>query len=110
MKSGKSLKDYKQSFTMKLHQADIVLFLDHESKVEILKSRYGYKKEDLDVEETINILTTILTRKILGSNLDMFREGLKVELTKVINQTIKGGVAPCEPHSTNEQLEWVSSV
>ncbi len=108
-KPNNQVSDYKQSYTMKLYQADIILALDHNSKVEVLKSRYGYTKQELTLEETIDMITIFLSRKVFGNNLDMFREGLKIELTKAINQTIKGGVVKCEPHSTNELLEWVSN-
>lgn len=108
MKPGESSQDYRQSFTTKLYNSDIMLSLDHRSKIEILKSRYGYDKKELSTEETIDIVTIILTRQIFDNNLDMFREGLKIELKKAITQTIKGGVAKCEPHSTNELSKWDS--
>ena len=112
-RGGKKLKynhDYKQSFTQKMYEADIVIAVDYKSKVEVLKSRYSYAKEELSLEETIDILAIILSRKLFGNCLDMFREGFKIEVKKAIKQTIEGGVAKCEPHSTNELLEWDSNV
>lgn len=113
MKSGKNIvySDYRQSFTMKMYQASIVISLAREGKIEIIKNRWGPPKtEDVSTEEVIDIITTILAKHLFCDRMDIFQEGLKQQLIEVINKTIKGGVTPCDQHSKNELLKWGSNV
>jgi hypothetical protein len=108
MKSGKALNDYRQSITMKLYNATIMLSLDHRDKVEIIKNRHG--SNEVTSENLIELLTEILVKHIFSGGMDMFQESMKNELKKAIYQTLEGGVAKCEPRSENELLKWVSKV
>lgn len=78
--------------TMKMCEANIIVSLDYKSKVNILKSRYGIHGDNISLQDTIETLSEMLSRNIFGDYLDMFRESLKGQLIKSINETIKAGV------------------
>ncbi|MFW9871843.1 MAG: hypothetical protein ACFFG0_01990 [Candidatus Thorarchaeota archaeon] len=103
-----NVRDYRQSFTMKLYEANVMVSLNHKGKVEILKSRYG--SNEVTTENLIDALTEILVKHIFNGGMDMFQESMKNELKKAIYKTLKGGVAECESRSENELLKWVSNL
>ena len=86
---------FSQSMNMRVYNSNIIIALDKNSKVNVLKNRWRWSHhvDDLSLHEVIDILTEILTRNLFNNSLDMFREGLKIELIKSINKTIKEGVA-----------------
>ena len=85
---------FSQSMNMKIYNADIVISLDKDAKVHILKNRYHWTHvNELSVDSVIDIITDILARNLFNNRLDIFREGLKTELIKSIKKTIKEGVA-----------------
>jgi len=69
--------------------SNITICLNDNNDIEILKNRYDSIKPKPSLEDLINILTEMLVRKIFRNNLDMFREGMKVQLIKSIKETIE---------------------
>lgn len=86
--------DFRQSFNMQLYNANILLSLDSNSNMHILKNRYREtnKEYEISIENAIDIIAEILVEYIFKGRIKLFKEGLKAELIKSINKTIKEGV------------------
>jgi len=79
------------SIYQKILRANIILSIDHKNRISIIKNRYEKPKKDLDKNETIEILTDVLCRYLYNNCMNMFQEGMKIQLKDAIEKTLKGG-------------------
>lgn len=96
--------EIRQSFNLALYNANIVLSLDNRSNINILKNRFKEfnREDDIPLEKAIDILTEMITIHIFKGRVKLFQEGMKIELIKSINKTIKEGVIRCETLLEND--------
>ena len=74
----------------RLHNADIVLYLDNNDGVYVAKNRWG-ETGAVSVRELINILTRILVEHIFDGRMKLFQEMMRVRLKGAIHKIVKDG-------------------
>jgi hypothetical protein len=72
-----------------LYNANIVISVNYDGSVNIIKNRHGIHGENQSLDTTIDVIANILTTTIFKGSLDMFQEGLKIKLVESIIKTIK---------------------
>ena len=80
--------DSKPSFSMMLYEANIVISLDREHNISILKDRYSGINKNLSTAEVIEMLSRILSLYIFKGRMKIFQEAMKTQLIERINDII----------------------
>ena len=78
----------------KIYNANIVLSIEHNGTIHVIKNRYGsYGMKSLDT--IIDLMSRMLACTVFNGKLEIFQEGLKVQLVEAIAKVLikEGGVA-----------------
>ena len=70
----------------------IIIGIDNQSKINIMKNIFKPKKGELSLYEAVEIFSEMLSKAAFDGKMDMFQEGMKIQLIDAITKTIKGGV------------------
>lgn len=84
MRAGKSMHH-------ELYTSNIMLSLDHLNNIKVAKHRYRKKKQNMTIDETVEVMMDMLCRMIFRGRMEMFQEALKQELCIVIKETLSMG-------------------
>lgn len=82
VKRGDSLRE-------KMYRSSIFMTLDHKNKFEVLKNRYGKHGTNFSVDGVIEIFSEVISTMIFKNEMMMFQEGVKTNLNKALNKTVK---------------------
>ena len=85
-----SRKSGKSSMLNLVAQSDIVIALDHENNLEVIKNRYG-DSGHYNVNDATEIFSEIISRMIFQERMLLFQESVKERLIKNITKTIEMG-------------------
>lgn len=80
--------------TSDLHRANIAFIIDGRGRMDIIKNRYKEPKENLSLEESIELFSTILAQARYKGITKVFEEGMKNDLKESMQNVInkhKGG-------------------
>lgn len=90
MEASKNFIISKPTQTQQLYTSNIVVSLDMNNNISIIKNRYeNIKKSNLDVKESIDILLDMFCRMIYDGRMEMFQEATKIKLIKLIMKELK---------------------
>lgn len=84
--------DYRQSGMMMQYKANIIVSIDYKSKLNVIKNRYSPEKGNISLYEAVEIFSDMLSQAAFDGRMDMFQEGMKIQLIDTITKTLKGGV------------------
>jgi len=79
------------SGNQKMYEANIVISLDHKNRINIIKSRFEKPKSNLNKDEIIEVLIDTLCKYLYDGRMDVFQEGMKIQLKDAVKRTLKGG-------------------
>ena len=79
------------SLIHQLYTATIVLALDYNNNIDIIKHRHREKDQNMSVDDTVEIMMDMLCRMIFRGRMDMFQDALKQNLCEAVKETIRGG-------------------
>lgn len=80
--------------TSDLYRANIAFIIDGRGRMDIIKCRYGEAKQDLSLEEGIELFSDILAKARYKGITKIFEEGMKHDLKESMKNVInkhKGG-------------------
>lgn len=90
MEASKNFIISKPTQTQQLYTSNIVVSLDMNNNISIIKNRYeNIKKSNLNVKESIDILLDMFCRMIYDGRMEMFQEATKIKLIKMIMKELK---------------------
>ena len=73
-----------------IHNATVIIYIDHKDGVNIHKNRYGPTGK-VCTKDLVNILCHTLAEQVFDGRMIMFQEGMKKKFKKAINKIIKKG-------------------
>jgi len=74
----------------KVLKAHIVISLNHNNSLEIIKNRYdGITGPNVPIKEAIKIFSKILSILIFKNERHMFQEGMRIRLIKQLSKTME---------------------
>ena len=83
--------DYHQSSMMMHYTANIIISIDYNSRLNLIKDRFRPKKGDISLFEAVEIFSDMLCQAAFDGRMEIFQEGMKIQLIDTITKTIKEG-------------------